>query len=84
MGYLSLSLLSLLSGKTAVALELVEYSCFGRKRNHDPEIDNGRISAMSVEAEDSSEDEGKRETDDLQALKTLVQNVVAYHFCQVL
>lgn len=37
---------------------------------------------MSVE-QDSSEDEGKRETDDLQALKSLVQNVVAYHFCQV-
>lgn len=65
-----------------MALELVEYSCFGRKRDHDPEVESGRISSMSVGTDDSY-DEGKYETDNLLALKILVQSVVAYHFCQV-
>ncbi|ODN01484.1 Protein TANC2, partial [Orchesella cincta] len=61
------------TGKTAVALELVEYSCFGRKREHDLQLESGRISAMSVETDDS--DDMNRETEDLSALKTLVQNL---------
>ncbi|CAL8113048.1 unnamed protein product [Orchesella dallaii] len=69
------------TGKTAVALELVEYSCFGRKREHDLQLESGRMSVMSVETDDS--EDMNRETEDLSALKTLVQNVVAYHFCQL-
>lgn len=60
----------------------MEYSCFGRKRDQNLEAENGRISAMSIETDDSN-GAGKRETDDLTALKILVENVVAYHFCQV-
>lgn len=54
------------AGKTAAILQLVEYSCFGRKRDesiyHDPYSKGGSLVPEGV--------------------KTLASRLVAYHFCQ--
>lgn len=61
------------TGKTALILQLVEYSCFGRKRNY--------------EYEELREQSDIREMlpEELTAgmFTHLASHVVAYHFCQV-
>ncbi|XP_069974687.1 protein TANC2 isoform X9 [Penaeus vannamei] len=59
------------AGKTAAILQLVEYSCFGRKRDEsiyqDPYSKSGGYSRMSLIPE---------------GIKSLASRIVAYHFCQ--
>lgn len=55
------------TGKTAIALQLVEYSCFGRRRNVQ-QVDNDGIYSQINLVNDR--------------IKALASYVVAYHFCQ--
>lgn len=61
------------TGKTALILQLVEYSCFGRKRNYDYEELREQSDIREVLPEEL-----------LAGMFThLASHVVAYHFCQV-
>lgn len=55
------------TGKTALILQLVEYSCFGRRRE-DPALENDGIVCQINVAQDR--------------IRALASHVVAYHFCQ--
>ncbi|KAJ6636025.1 Protein TANC2 [Pseudolycoriella hygida] len=55
------------TGKTALILQLVEYSCFGRRHNNFPQENDGIIRQVNV-AQDR--------------IRSLASQVVAYHFCQ--
>ena len=73
------------SGKTAVLLQLVEYSCFGRSRPAQP-------IAATCKPENMYENPYSRNTEDCtygrsvstaDAIQPLASRLVAYHFCQV-
>lgn len=55
------------TGKTALILQLVEYSCFGRRYDNYPQENEGIIRQVNV-AQDR--------------IRSLASQVVAYHFCQ--
>lgn len=55
------------TGKTAIILQLVEYSCFGRRYQMTPSENEGIICQVNV-AQDR--------------IRALASHVVAYHFCQ--
>lgn len=55
------------TGKTALILQLVEYSCFGRRREQPSAENDGIICQINV-AQDR--------------IRALASHVVAYHFCQ--
>lgn len=55
------------TGKTAIILQLVEYSCFGRRRDETTAESDGIVCQINV-AQDR--------------IKSLASHVVAYHFCQ--
>lgn len=61
------------TGKTAFILQLVEYSCFGRKRNYEYEELREQCDIREVLPEEITAG----------MLTQLASNVVAYHFCQV-
>ncbi|XP_026319302.1 protein TANC2 isoform X3 [Hyposmocoma kahamanoa] len=60
------------TGKTAFILQLVEYSCFGRKRNYEYEELREQCDIREVLPEEITAG----------MLTQLASNVVAYHFCQ--
>lgn len=55
------------TGKTAIILQLVEYSCFGRRHQTAPAKDDGIICQANVLQD---------------RLRAIASHVVAYHFCQ--
>lgn len=55
------------TGKTALILQLVEYSCFGRRHDNYSQENEGIIRQVNV-AQDR--------------IRSLASQVVAYHFCQ--
>lgn len=61
------------TGKTAIILQLVEYSCFGRKK----ELVYEQIRLESDLNQDIVEDF------DTRSMYNLASRVIAYHFCQV-
>ncbi|XP_048485454.1 protein TANC2 [Plutella xylostella] len=60
------------TGKTALILQLVEYSCFGRKKNYEYEELREQSDIREVLPEELT----------AEMLTQLAANVVAYHFCQ--
>ncbi|XP_049872678.1 protein TANC2 isoform X4 [Pectinophora gossypiella] len=60
------------TGKTALILQLVEYSCFGRKRNFEYEELREQSDIREVGPEEIT----------AEMFTHLAANVVAYHFCQ--
>lgn len=61
------------TGKTALILQLVEYSCFGRKRNFEYEELREQSDIREVLPEEIAAG----------LVTQLASKVVAYHFCQV-
>lgn len=66
------------SGKTAVALQLVDHSCFGRARKIPP--------ASRQDATDSPlyDHPHNQRNGSEEGLRALASRLVAYHFCQVI
>ncbi|XP_052754822.1 protein TANC2 isoform X3 [Galleria mellonella] len=60
------------TGKTALILQLVEYSCFGRKRNYEYEVLREQSDIREMLPEELTAG----------MFTHLASNVVAYHFCQ--
>lgn len=56
------------TGKTALILQLVEHSCFGRRHDLPSQENNDGIICQMTKAQDR--------------IRALASNVVAYHFCQ--
>lgn len=61
------------TGKTALILQLVDYSCFGRKRNFEYEELREQSDIREVLPEEIA----------AEMVTNLASQVVAYHFCQV-
>lgn len=61
------------TGKTALILQLVEYSCFGRKRNFEYEELREQSDIRELLPEEIA----------AEMVSQLASQVVAYHFCQV-
>lgn len=61
------------TGKTALILQLVEYSCFGRKRNFEYEELREQSDIREMLPEEVA----------AEIVSQLASQVVAYHFCQV-
>lgn len=61
------------TGKTAFILQLVEYSCFGRKRNYEYEELREQSDIREILPEELTAG----------MFTQLASHVVAYHFCQV-
>lgn len=61
------------TGKTALILQLVEYSCFGRKRNYEYEELREQSDIREMLPEEMTAG----------MFTHLASHVVAYHFCQV-
>lgn len=62
------------TGKTGLILQLVEYSCFGRKRNYEYEELREQSDIREVLPEELTAG----------LFTHLASQVVAYHFCQVI
>lgn len=61
------------TGKTALILQLVEYSCFGRKRNYQYQELREQSDIREMLPEEIAAG----------MITQLASQVVAYHFCQV-
>ncbi|XP_076322873.1 protein TANC2-like isoform X3 [Tachypleus tridentatus] len=75
------------SGKTALILQLVDYSSFGRRREDSPYHSKDTLSsngsdAMSISSGDGTPHYQSRLSLTHEAARSLAGRVVAYHFCQ--
>uniref|UniRef100_A0A0K8T6K2 RING-type domain-containing protein n=2 Tax=Lygus hesperus TaxID=30085 RepID=A0A0K8T6K2_LYGHE len=67
------------TGKTALMLQLVDYSCFGRKTNKDYHLHNGKDRPSPTASQSIYCQVTNLVSDRIQHLSS---HVVAYHFCQ--